>query len=194
VAQAEDRLMPGAAFTEGHVEADGFRIRYMEAGRGALLVHLHGARGLLLTPAHDLLSRQFRVIVFEMPGFGQSPENTRTRTMPELAATMAKAAEKLGIDSFNLMGTSYGARTALWLAVQQPERLLALVLESPAAMLPEDAAPPSGSPHEIPLRRLHAHPKRLPPAPPPDPAIWAKTRPLVMRLRGPIAIQISSVS
>jgi pimeloyl-ACP methyl ester carboxylesterase len=185
VAQPEGRPAPGAAFQEGHVEADGFRIRYMEAGHGVPLVHLHGARGLLLTPAHDLLSRQFRVIAFEMPGFGVSPENTRTHSMPELAATMGRAVENLGIDQFNLMGTSYGARTALWLALQRRERVLALVLEAPAAILPEGAAPPSGSPHDIPLQRLHAHPERLAPASPPDPAIWAKTGPLVMRLRGP---------
>ena len=58
----------GESFREGFVEADGFRIRYMEAGTGAPLVHLHGAGGLRLTPGHDLLSRQFRVIAFEMPG------------------------------------------------------------------------------------------------------------------------------
>jgi pimeloyl-ACP methyl ester carboxylesterase len=172
-------------FKEGFVEADGFRIRYMESGHGVPLVHLHGARGLRLTPAHDLLSRQFRVITFEMPGFGQSPENTRTRTIPELARTMAKAVENLEIDKFNLMGTSFGARTALWLAVQQPERVLALVLEAPAAIRPETAEPPSGSPDEIVPQRLYAHPERLPPAPAPDPAIWEKTGPLVIRLRGP---------
>ena len=183
--QAEGKPTPGAGFTEGHVEADGFRIRYMEAGRGAPLVHLHGARGLRLTPGHDLLSRQFHVIAFEMPGFGQSPENTRTQSMPELASTMAKAIAKLGIDSFNLMGTSFGGKTALCLALQHEERVLALVLEAPAAIRPESAAPPSGSPEEIPPQRLYAHPERLASAPPPDPAIWAKTGPLVMRLRGP---------
>src|SRR5579863_8542853 len=94
-------------FREGHVEADGFRIRYMAAGEGPPLVHLHGAGGLRLTPAHDLLCRKFRVLVFEMPGFGVS-DNQRTRTMPELAATMAKAVEALGVDRFNLMGTSFG--------------------------------------------------------------------------------------
>ena len=59
----------GSAFREGSVEADGFRIRYQEAGKGPPLVHLHGAGGLRLTSAHDLLSRAFRVIAFEMPGF-----------------------------------------------------------------------------------------------------------------------------
>ena len=128
---------PGADFREGYVEADGLRVRYMQAGHGAPLVHLHGAGGLRLTPAHDLLADRFRVIAFEMPGFGLSPENTKTRSMPELAATMARAAQALGLDTFNLMGTSFGGKTALWLAVQAPERVTALVLEAPAAIRPE---------------------------------------------------------
>jgi len=182
--QEMDKAAASAEFKEGHVEADGFRIRYMEAGHGVPLVHLHGAGGLRLTPGHDLLSRQFRMIAFEMPGFGQSPENTRTQNMPELAATMAKAVEQMGIDSFNLMGTSFGGKTALWLALQQRERVQALVLEAPAAIRREGAAPPSGSPEEM-ARRLYAHPERLPPMPAPDPVVQAKTRKLVARLRGP---------
>ena len=116
MADQSTRATPGAAFREHHVEADGFRIRYLEAGQGPVLVHLHGAGGLRLSPGHDLLSRQFRVIAFEMPGFGNSAENTRSQDMPALAATMAKAVANLGIDRFNLMGTSFGGKTALWLA------------------------------------------------------------------------------
>ncbi len=187
VAQAEDGSAPGrpgAAFHEGYVEADGFRIRYMESGQGPALVHLHGAGGLRLTPAHDLLCRHLRVVAFEMPGFGQSPENSRTGSMPELASTMAQAAENLGLDTFNLIGTSFGGTTALWLALQAPARVLALVLEGPAAIRPEGAEPPCGSPQEI-ARRLYAHPERRETIPIPDPATQAKTRSLVLRLRGP---------
>ena len=120
------------SFAERFVEADGFRIRYMEAGQGTPLVHLHGAGGLRLNPAHELLARHFRVIAFEMPGFGTSPENARTRSMPELASTMGVAIKNLGVDVFDLMGTSFGGKTALWLALQAPERVRALVLEAPA--------------------------------------------------------------
>ena len=100
------------AFQEAFVDADGFRIRYMVSGDGPALVHLHGAGGLRLNPAHDLLSRQFRVVAFEMPGFG-TEENQRTRDVPELAATIAKAAQALGLKQFNLMGTSFGGKVAL---------------------------------------------------------------------------------
>ena len=173
-----------SAFREGFVEADGFRIRYMEAGQGAALVHLHGAGGLRLTPAHDLFAKQFRVIAFEMPGFGASPENTKTQSMPELAATMAAACGKLGLDHYNLMGTSFGGKAALWLASQQPERVTGLVLESPAAIRPEGGAPPPSSPEAL-SRLLYAYPERQPPAPAPDPAVLAKQQKLVSRLRGP---------
>jgi pimeloyl-ACP methyl ester carboxylesterase len=147
-------------------------------------VHLHGAGGMRLAPGHDLLCRHRRVIAFEMPGFGSSPENTRTRTMAELAETMVAAVGQLGIDKFNLMGTSFGAKVALWLAVQQPARVEALVLEAPAAIRPVGSEPPSGSPEEM-ARRLYAHPERLAPLSIPDPAIQAKTRALVARVRGP---------
>src|SRR5215467_12558902 len=93
----------GLAIRDGSVDADGFRIRYQEAGEGPPLVHLHGARGLRLTPAHDLLSRSFRVIAFEMPGFG-AVENQKTQTVQDLATTMAAAVEALGLSRLILIG------------------------------------------------------------------------------------------
>jgi pimeloyl-ACP methyl ester carboxylesterase len=155
----------------------------MEGGQGPALVHLHGAGGLRLTAAHDLLAKQFRVIAFEMPGFGTSPENTRTQNVPELAATMAAAAEKLGLERYNLMGTSFGGKTALCLALQCPERVLAIVLEAPAAIRQKGARPSSGTPAER-ARQLYAHPERMPPLPELDPAIAAKQQTLVRRLIG----------
>jgi pimeloyl-ACP methyl ester carboxylesterase len=180
----ETAIKPPVEFREGLVEADGFRIRYLEAGDGPVLVHLHGAGGLRLNPAHALLAEHYRVIAFEMPGFGASAENTRTQNQAELARAMGAAAAGLGLDRFNLMGTSFGARTALYLATQRPESVTALVLDAPAAIRPAGATPPSGSPQEI-ARLLYAHPERMPPLPAVDPSIQAQTALLVGRLRGP---------
>jgi pimeloyl-ACP methyl ester carboxylesterase len=171
-------------FREFHVEADGFRIRYMAAGEGPPLVHLHGAGGLALNPAHGLLAERYRVIAFEMPGFGASAENTRTVDQESLARTMAAAIDALGLERFNLMGTSFGARTALYLATQQPERLAALVLDAPAAIRPAGMRPPSGTAEEV-ARMLYAHPERMPPRPAVDPAVQAQNARLLARLRGP---------
>jgi pimeloyl-ACP methyl ester carboxylesterase len=182
--QSAARPAPGAAFREGHLEADGFRIRYAEAGEGSALVHLHGAGGMRLNAGHDLLARHYRVIAFEMPGFGASPENTRTESMAEYATTMARACDALALDRFNLWGTSFGGKAALWLAVHHPERLQALVLEAPAAIRPAGARPPAGSPEQM-ARALYGHPERMPPLPAADPAVAAKQQALTGRLRGP---------
>jgi pimeloyl-ACP methyl ester carboxylesterase len=171
------------AFREGWVEADGFRIRYMEAGDGPPLVHLHGAGGQRLNPAHELLSQRFRVIAFEMPGFG-AEENLRTPDMPALAATMAKAVQAVGLERVDLMGTSFGGKVALFLASQHKELVRALILEAPAAIRPPGLRPPSGSPEAI-ARLIYAHPERRPPGQPTDPALAARMMALTTRLRGP---------
>jgi pimeloyl-ACP methyl ester carboxylesterase len=155
----------------------------MEAGEGPPLVHLHGAGGMRLNAAHDLLSRQFRVIAFEMPGFG-TVENAQTQTMPDLASTMAAAVEALGLRHINLMGTSFGGKVALWLAVQRPELIGAVVLEAPAAIRPEGSRPASGTPAEI-ARMLYAHPERMPPIPAPEPDRVKQIAKFVRRLAGP---------
>ena len=87
MAQADSATVtvPGAGFVERFVDADGFRIRYLEAGSGPVLVCLHGAGGLRLSRGHDLLAEQYRVILFEVPGFGQSTANTRSESSAELA-------------------------------------------------------------------------------------------------------------
>ena len=173
---------PGAAFTEGFVEADGFRIRYAEAGAGEPLVHLHGAGGLRLSRTHDLLAKQFRVIAFEMPGFGSSPENTRTQSMAEMGLTMAAAAAALGLARYNLWGISTGGAAALWLAVQRPEVVSALVLAAPSAIVPPGNQPAAGTPEEM-ARILYGHPERMPAMPARDPAILKKQGALAGRLR-----------
>jgi pimeloyl-ACP methyl ester carboxylesterase len=116
------------AGVERWIEADGLRIRYVDAGQGAPLVHLCGDGGLRLTPAHELLSRHFRVVVFDAPDRSQTPA---------LAATMTRAIGVLSLGPFNLMGTSSSAGTALGIALRESAGVTALVLESPTTIRPE---------------------------------------------------------
>jgi pimeloyl-ACP methyl ester carboxylesterase len=176
---------PDVTFTEGHIEADGFNIRYLSAGQGDPLVGLHGAGGLRLGRAHALLAEHYQVIIFEAPGFGQSPVNERSQSMSDFAATMLQAITNLGIERFNLMGNSFGGKLALCMALQQPERIQALVLVAPAAIRPEGGTPPRPTSPEERIALLYAHPERQPTAAPPTPAIIAKQQTLVRRLMGP---------
>jgi pimeloyl-ACP methyl ester carboxylesterase len=144
----------GAAFREGHVEADGFQIRYVEAGQGNPVVMLHSEGGLVLSKVHDELAKKYRVIAFEMPGFGQSApvQATGGSPLPQsvkgLAQTMAEAAAKLGVDKYALVGTSFGGRVALWQALQSPQQVDLLVLIAPTAVLPEGYTMPSVAPEQ----------------------------------------------
>ncbi len=130
-------------FRESHIEADGFRVRVVERGSGEPLVFFHTARGVRLTAAHARLAQSRRVIALEAPGFGGSPVNDRTADLPELARTMMAAASELGLQRFDLMGHSFGAKTGLWAAIQSPEAVRTLVLVAPSAIRPESWSLPS---------------------------------------------------
>ena len=112
-------------FSDRHVEIDGRRLRYREAGQGLALVHLVNADALALTPAHGLLARTFRVVALEIP------DGTR-----DGGAVAARALTQLGLEAFNLMASATTAPAALALALQAPARVRSIVLESPAAVAP----------------------------------------------------------
>ena len=106
-------------FTEGHVDAGGLRLRYLEAGQGTPLVHLSGPDSA--TRAQGLLARQFRVIVLEPP--------------PGVSADgLMNAIAQLGLDAVDLMAASSTAETAVRLALHAPDRVRTLVLEAPDAI------------------------------------------------------------
>jgi pimeloyl-ACP methyl ester carboxylesterase len=171
-------------FSEAHVDVDGFVVRTLTAGAGEPLVFIHGGGGLHLSKAHEVLAERYRVIALEVPGFGTSPENNRSRTYPELAATLVDAVRASGADRFRLWGTSFGGAVALWMAIGAPDAVEALVLEAPGAILPDGGIRPSNSAEEM-RSRLYAHPERQPTASPPDPEVVKKQRALLDRLPRP---------
>jgi pimeloyl-ACP methyl ester carboxylesterase len=171
---------PVVSFREGFVGADGFSIRYLEAGEGEPLVVLHGGGGMRHYASHDLLAQSRRVIMLEAPGFGTSAPNDRSQSMAELAATLAQAVRNLGIERYDLQGTSFGGKLALWLALQAQDAVKALVLVSPAAIREQRAegvAPP-------PLI-LYAHPERVMAQADLSPETVQQQRSLVGRIMGP---------
>lgn len=171
---------PGSGFTDHTVQADGFTIRYAQAGDGEVLVVLHGAGGPRHSRALDALAGQYRVLAIEMPGFGDQPNDVH-QTMAELAETVARAVEATGAAKYHVLGTSFGGAAAARLALAHPDRVISLVLEAPAAFR-EGAVSPADIPPEDMLRRFRTHPERVPAFLPPDPEFMARTWPLVDRL------------
>jgi 4,5:9,10-diseco-3-hydroxy-5,9,17-trioxoandrosta-1(10),2-diene-4-oate hydrolase len=180
--QAGQRLT--AAGKEDYIEVDGFRIRYWESGPPepvGVVVMLEGMTWGL-TQLRDALVQKYRVMALELPGCGASLANTRSQSVQELANTVAQAAAQVVPETYTLIGTSFGAHVALWQTLQSPDKVEALVLIAPTALLPT-AGPLAGTLEEM-ARRLFAHPEKVRSFASVDPAIVAKEQALVQRLMG----------
>jgi pimeloyl-ACP methyl ester carboxylesterase len=128
---------PVVTFTERFVQANGLKIPYLEAGQGTPVVILHGSDDLTPSPLSNLLARQFRVIAFKISDFSRSVGQERSLTMRDLAKTLAEAGTAIGLEHYGLVSTTNSAPLALWQAVDAQGRIDALVLISPAALLPQ---------------------------------------------------------
>jgi pimeloyl-ACP methyl ester carboxylesterase len=170
----------GSGFTEAAVDVDGFTVRYLTAGEGDVVVALHGAGGLEKSLAYDTLAQWHRVVLVEMPGFGAQPNETHN-SLAELAETVANVLTAIGIQSFALMGTSFGGAVATHLAIAHPDRVTTLVLEAPASFRVGSGDPSQLTPEQA-LKAFRTHPERRPAFQPPDPAASPHSWPLVGRL------------
>ena len=130
---------PVASFQESYVEAGGFRIRYVEAGQGHAVVALESAPWRV-SQLHHALAHKYRLFVFEIPGFGTSPPNARSKSLKEVADTVAQGVAKVVAGNYSLMGTSFGANAALWHTLQAPDQVEALIMISPTCILPKEGS------------------------------------------------------
>ena len=144
-------------YADRRVRAGDLELRYLEAGEGEPLVWLHGGAGLHQSAGTDLLTSTFRVVAVEQPGFGAGGVLDPARTFDELSEQVALGIEALGLSSYLLHGTSFGAATALHLALNHPDRVMRLILESPAAFRPLGWTPPD---LDAVGRGLFRHPER----------------------------------
>jgi len=165
-------------YQERGVSVDGRHVRYIEAGEGEPLVWLHGGGGLHPSTGTDLLTESFRVLATELPGFGSSWRLSTARTFDELSEQVAAAIDALGVSRYLLHGTSFGGATALHLALNHPDRVKRLILESPAAFRPPGWTPPDIETVRLGLFRYPQRARRVQI----DPEIQRKERELVGRL------------
>ncbi|WP_340536921.1 alpha/beta fold hydrolase [Nocardioides sp. GXZ039] len=116
--------------SEGSVQTDPHKIHYVEAGRGYPLVMLHGsgpgATGLSnFSPNIAELSRRFRVILPDMPGWGDSDSVAAQER--DHVASLVGFLDELGIARAAFAGNSMGGATLLRMATLHPERMSHLV-------------------------------------------------------------------
>src|SRR3954451_4931880 len=127
---AERKTPPVGRF----LDVDGVRLHYIERGQGDPLVLIHGNGTLIqdftVNGLVDRLSKHYRVIVFDRPGYGYS---TRPRWLwtPRAHATLFEhALHQLGVEQALVLGHSWGTMGAVSLALQAPTLVRSLVLLS----------------------------------------------------------------
>jgi len=133
---------PKAQVRYRHIEADGVRVFYREAGNptAPVLLLLHGfpSSSHMYRQLLGELSEQYRVIAPDLPGFGFT-EVPQARgyvyTFDALAKTIDAFVEAVGLKRYALYVFDYGAPVGLRLALAHPERVTALVSQNGNAYL-----------------------------------------------------------
>jgi pimeloyl-ACP methyl ester carboxylesterase len=125
-----------AAYPGDYRTVDGVRLRLRDTGpRDApALILLHGFAASLDTwePWAQALSARYRVIRFDLPGFGLTgPDPTGDYTDAREVKILTDLMDQLGIARASLFGHSLGGRLVCNFTALHPERVTRLVLVSP---------------------------------------------------------------
>lgn len=126
------------------------KIHLTELGSGYPVLMLHGggpgASGLSNYPRNiQALAQHFRVLVPDMPGFGQSSKGlSRKDPFGDLAQGMTGLLDELEIESAHMVGNSLGGACGLRIALDDPQRVTSLVLMGPGGINTTRALPTEG--------------------------------------------------
>jgi pimeloyl-ACP methyl ester carboxylesterase len=117
------------------LDINGVRLHYVERGAGEPLVLLHGNGSMIQdfesSGLIDLAAKNYRVIVFDRPGFGHSDRPRNVIWTPAAQAQLINnALQRLGVLQALVLGHSWGASVAVALALKHPELVRGLVLAS----------------------------------------------------------------
>lgn len=117
----------------------GYRIRYLDLGKGPAVVFCHGLGGTI--EDNDkcfpyLIQRGYRVVALDCPGTGMSEMPVREYTVDYLADFTLDFIDALGIDKFYLSGGSQGGMHVLLTAMKAPDRVLGNAIYSSSGVWP----------------------------------------------------------
>jgi 2-hydroxy-6-oxonona-2,4-dienedioate hydrolase len=123
------------------VAVKGHQIAYYEAGKGAVVILIHGlgADSRHWAANIDALSQNFRVIALDQIGYGQSDKPMMRYTVETFADYLHGFLEALKIPKASLVGNSLGGWVALDFAIRHPQMVEKLVLVDAAGLRPAEA-------------------------------------------------------
>ncbi|HWI21941.1 MAG TPA: alpha/beta hydrolase [Baekduia sp.] len=137
-------MQPDWAFYQPaeHVDVRGVDVAYRRKGSGDPVLYLHGigmTRRWL--PLYEELSRGCDLIVPEHPGFGETSPSEWIYSFEDLVLHYAELCDALDLETFHLVGHSFGGWIAAEFGAFYPERLRSLTLITPMGLRVEGQAP-----------------------------------------------------
>ncbi|MFL5738409.1 MAG: alpha/beta fold hydrolase [Actinomycetota bacterium] len=111
------------------VELDGICCYSEETGAGDPVLLLHGGYCSIETmrPQIDELSGRYRVLAFERPGHGRSPDREGPISFDAMLAETVAYLDAMETDRAHVIGLSDGAILGYLMAIRHPERVRSLV-------------------------------------------------------------------
>lgn len=112
-----------------YVSIEGVSVYAEEAGSGEPVLLLHGGFNSLehLRPLGSVLARTHRVLSFERPGHGRSPDVRGAYSYDDGVAQALAFLDACGVGAAHIVGYSDGAIIGMLLALRHPERVRSLV-------------------------------------------------------------------
>ena len=125
------------------VHINGFECAYDVRGEGTPLLLLHGGMGIGADWRHVFPTDPdgYQVIVPDLRGHGRSSNPAGTFTFRQCADDVLALADHLGVDTFDAIGMSMGAKTLLHIATRATQRVRAMVLVSATPRFPDSVRP-----------------------------------------------------
>ncbi|HYL99120.1 MAG TPA: alpha/beta hydrolase [Blastocatellia bacterium] len=149
------------------IRINGFEMYFEIIGEGSPLLLLHGGTGIganwqLIFPSPP---PGFKLIVPDLRGHGRSTNPAQNITFRQSALDVLALMDHLALEQFSAIGLSFGAKTLLHAATQQPNRIESMILVSATPYFPKQArdimaamAPESHSGAEWEqMRKWHKH-------------------------------------
>lgn len=132
-----DRDYPGR---EKFITIDGIRVCYVDNNHAAkhTLIFLHG----LSLSIHNFRFNypaffdEYRVVALDFPGFGKSEIPNVSYSIDFFTKFLAHFMDELDIDKAVLIGNSLGSHVGIEFAIDYPDRVTALVIESATGIRP----------------------------------------------------------
>lgn len=122
-----------------NVIIDGQNINYIDIGTGFPVVLLHGWGAQIASwgTVPTLLSKGYRVIALDFPGFGASPEPKNVCNVDDYTNCTIKFFEELGLTCAHIVCHSFGGRVAIKMANVRPDLIQKMVFTDAAGVLPK---------------------------------------------------------